>query len=334
MVGRQIRLGGLMYPIYTITAWLSPTSILIDQQWAGPDAINQSYQLFQSLYPVPADFNYMYAVTSIKDSYQLWTNLSEADLSMLDPQRTNFGQTYACVYSSYTPQYGGVIGPVIPVTNPVDPAPISTTSTGFTFVASATYIIQVVIGGQTGAATFQWLRSGQVGFQPSAPTSDQPQDLSDGVQIYWPDGQNYVSGDLFIINCRSEVSQSTPRYELWPAPTFSGYIYPYIYTKKEYDLTVAQPQLPPFIANRGEILLEMALEKCAEFPGQDAEHLNIYHDLKQAAYHGSKAERMMVDLERNDEEVGISLIDYEIYPFAPAPWMDGQWQQNHSPYLG
>jgi hypothetical protein len=77
----------------------------------------------------------------------------------------------------------------------------------------------------------------------------------------------------------------------------------------------------------------MALEKCAEYPGSDAEHPNIYHDLRQAKYHHDKVTDMLIDLERNDEEVGVSLIDYQTYPYAPAPWLDGQWQQTHAPFL-
>ncbi len=333
MIGRQIRIGGLLYPFYTIVGWLSPTQILIDQPWAGPDVAAQSYTIVQCFYPVPSDFGYFYTVVSIKDGYQLWTNITENDLALLDPQRTNFGQTYAVAFRDYTPSYGGVIGPVIPVTNPTDPAPISTTTTGYTYVANATYIVQVVIGGQVGAATFQWMRAGMSAFQPQAPTSDQPQDLADGVQIYWPDGVSFISGDLFVINCQSQVTQGTPRYELWPAPTLSGYLYPYLYIKKEYDLTAQQPALPPFIANRGEVLLEMALQKCAEYPGSDVNHPNIYYNLNQAKYHAAKVSDMLIDLERNDEEVGVTNIDYQIYPFYPAPWMDGNWQQQHAPFL-
>jgi hypothetical protein len=77
----------------------------------------------------------------------------------------------------------------------------------------------------------------------------------------------------------------------------------------------------------------MALQKCAEFPGQDAESINIYHDLRQAAYHGEKVRQMLIDLERNDEEVGVSNIDYQMYPFYSAPWSTGEWMQHHSPFL-
>ena len=333
MIGQQIRIGGLLYPFYTIVAYISPTQLLIDQPWAGPDVSGQAYTIYQIYYPVPVDFGYMYAIVSVKDGYKLWTNLTETDLAVMDPQRTTQGQTYAAVYRDYAGQYGGIVGPVIPVTSPIDPGPISTTSYGFTYPVNASYIIQVVTGGLAGTATYQWLRAGQTGFQPIATTDPGAVDLTDGVQIYWPTGVTFIAGDLFIINCQAIVTQNVPRYELWPGPTFSGYLYPYIYIAKELDLTVQQPALPPFIANRGEVLLEMGMQKCAEYPGADADHINIYHDLRQARYHEEKVREMLIDLERNDEEVGVSNIDYEMYPFAPAPWMDGGWQQRHSPWL-
>jgi hypothetical protein len=49
--------------------------------------------------------------------------------------------------------------------------------------------------------------------------------------------------------------------------------------------------------------------------------------------HETKVEQMMIDLERNDEEVGVTLIDYQSYPLPLGPWMDGGWQQHHAPYL-
>lgn len=335
MVGRQIRIGGLLFPFYTITSVLSPTSLLIDQAWAGPNVTNQAYSILQAYYPVPEDFGFFYAVVSIKDSYRLWTNLTEADLAMMDPQRTNFGQTYAVVYKDYTQIVRGAVGPVMGLsitTGHVPPSPISITQTGFAYPAPLSYLITVVGGGTSGTATFTWNR---VGLPPNfvQVTAPDPIDLEFGVQIYWPDTLVYEAGTSFLVNANPGGSIGVPRYELWPAPTFNGYLYPYIYIAKESDLTVASPQLPPFIANRGEVLLEMALEKCAEFPGADAEHRNIYYDLKQAIYHGNKVRDMLIDLERNDEEVGVRSIDYENYPFAAAPWMDGQWQQTHAPFL-
>ena len=332
MVGSQIRIGGLLFPYYTIVGWLDAAHIVIDQPWAGNDVVAQPYQILQIYYPVPADFGYWVVVVSIKDGYRLWTNVTETDLGLLDPQRTNQGQTYGIAFYDFSPSFGGIIGPVIPVAA-TGAAPISTTSTGYSYVANATYIIQVVTGGTTGTATFKWMRAGQTAFQPTVATADSAQDLSDGVQIYWPDSQTYVANDLFIINAQSLVSSGVPRYELWPAPTYSGYLYPFIYIAKEYDLTAQAPQLPPFVANRGEVLLEMALAKAATFPGTE-ENPNPYFSLALSQMHDRRATELIWDMERNDQEVAIEAITYQTYEFYPAPWVDGNWQQSHAPFLG
>jgi hypothetical protein len=333
MVGTQIRLGGLLYPYYTIQNYLSPTSILVDLPWAGPDVTAVPYQILQCYYPVPADFNYFYVVVSVKDGYRLWTNVTESDLGLLDPQRTNQGQTYATAFRDYTTNYGGTIGPVIPVAA-TGASPISTTTYGYNYIANATYIIQVTGTGVSGVATFQWMRSGQTAFVNGGVTSDQATDLQDGVQVYWPDAVTFNSGDLFVINCQSQVTSGVPRYELWPAPSFSDYLYPYIYVSKENDITASQPQLPPFVANRGEVLLEMALAACARYPGPDTDHPNPYFDLRLAQMHDTRAEGFLNEMERNDEEVGVSNITYESYPMCPAPFFDGSWQQTHAGFMG
>lgn len=339
VIGRQIRVGGLLYPYYTIVGWNSPTEILIDQPWAGADVVGQSYQILQCYFPVPEDFGYFELVVSIKDGYRIYTDLTQGELGLLDPQRTNQGQTYGIAFRDFSPQLGGIVGQVIPVSSPTDPGPISTTTSGFSYPAPATYIIQVATGGISGVATFTWLRAGQGTAQPAQLTDVNPIDLADGVQVYWPDVVTYVAGDLFIINCVALATQSVPRYELWPAPTFSGYLYPYIYFAKEYDLTASAPQLPPFVANRGEILLEMALEKCAMLPATDGEHPNPYYDLKLSQLHRAHWLDMMIDFRNNDQNVGINALGYQNLSYAgpfTGPYgvqFDGSWNQHHAPYL-
>ena len=331
MVGSQIRAGGLMYPYYTITGVISPTSLQIDVPWAGPDVSGVSYNILQCYYPAPADFGYFYMVVSIKDGYRLWLNMTESDLAFLDPQRTNQGQTYAVSFRDYTATYGGNISPVIPV-GASGAIPISTTSVGFTYVANSSYIIQVISSGISGVATFKWMRVGQPAFSSAVTTSTTPVDLMDGVQIYWPSGVTYTSGDLFIINATSSITSGVPRFELWPAPTYPQYLYPYQYIAKESDVNVNNPTFPPFVANRGEVLLEMSLLQCAMYPGT-TDKPNKYFNLDLAKVHAGRAETMIAELERNDEEVGLSNIFYQEYPFYPAPWLDAGWQQQHAPFL-
>lgn len=333
MIGRQIRVGGVLYPYYTITAWLSATSILIDQPWAGPDVTLKPYQMLQCYFTVPADFGYFLVVVSVKDGYRLWTNMTQTDLGLMDPQRVNTGQTYATAFRDYQQQLSGTVGPVIPV-SATGASPVSTTSLGFSYVADATYIIRVATTGVSGAATFSWMRSGQTGFTGPILTDIAAADLMDGVQVYWPaGGAVYTAGDLFIINARAGSVSGSVRYELWPAPTTSAYLYPYLYLAREYDLTVGQPQLPYPVAARGEVLLEMALASCARFPGPDTDHPNPYFNLTLAVQHDRRALELIYDLERNDEETGVSNVSYQEYPFYPAPWLDGHWQQSHSPFL-
>lgn len=330
MVGSQIRIFGPINPYYTITSVLSPTTLTVDSPWAGPDLVSKVYQIVKLYYTVPDDFGYFYVVTSPKDGYRLWTNITESELGLMDSQRTTMGQTYAVVFKDYTPIYGGSIGQPIPVAA-TGPGPVTASTTGYSYPANTTYIIQVLTSDVSGAATFQWMRAGQLGFTGPVVTSDQLTDLMDGVQVYWPDGITYNAGDLFIVNTIASVMTGGMRYELWPAPTFPNYLYPYMYIARESDLTVQQPSLPPPVSQRGEVLLEMALASCARFPGSDAEHENIYFNLALAGMHETRVASMMVDFERNDEEVGVTNISYESLPWAPAPWLDGSWQQRHAP---
>ena len=150
--------------------------------------------------------------------------------------------------------------------------------------------------------------------------------------VYWPDGQSYVANDLFAINCQSLIAQGVPRFELWPAPSYSGYLYPYIYFARESDMTPQNPSLPPPIANRGEVILELAMEKCALFPGQDIDHPNPYYSLQLARYHHEISETMIEDLLVNDQNIGISNITWGDWPFS-GPWDDGHWQATHAPFL-
>ena len=334
MVGQQIRLGGLLYPYYDIIAVLSPTSILIGQPWAGPDVALQPYQILKIYYEMPDDFGYFYYVISIKDAYRLWTTVTESDVAVLDPQRTQQGQTYCAVFRDYNPNFGGTIGPVIPVAA-TGTAPVSTTTFGFSYISDATYILQVTTGGAAGTAAFQWMRSGQTAFTGPIITADDgsPMDLQDGVQVYFPTDGTYTSGDLFVINAQSQILTGNPRVELWPGPTYSGYLYPYQYLCKEYDITAQQPQLPPFVANRGEVLLEMALAACARYPGPDMDHPSPYFNLNLAILHDKRCEQLLDDMQRNDEELSLSNIWYESYPLYPAPWADGSYQAHHAPFM-
>lgn len=331
MIGRQIRIAPTAYPYMTIIGWRSATEILVDQPWTGTDVTAQPYTISKAYYETPSDFGYFHVVASPRDNYQLWTSVTQTELAMCDAQRAYSGQTYAAAFRDYSTIYGGVINTVVPVAA-VGASPVSTTTTGYSYVADASYIIRVVLGGASGVATWQWMRSGQAAFTPAVLTDVNAQDLMDGVQVYWPAGVVYQAGDLFVVNARAAAVTGGPRYELWPVPTDVARIYPYIYIARESDISDAAPTLPPMVANRGEVLLEMALASCARYPGPDANTRNPYFNLALAGQHEVRAERMLADMERNDEEIGVTNVAYQQYPMAPAPWLDGSYRQTHAPF--
>jgi len=194
-----------------------------------------------------------------------------------------------------------------------------------------------------GALQFTWIRSGQAASTgPISVPNNNPISLSDGLGVTLTfQSATYITNDVFVVNANPASAggnTGTARYELWPSPALNTptapvFQYPYIYIKKEYDLTAANPTLPPLMANRGDLILEMALAACARYPGPDTDHPNPYFNLALAVQHDMRAEKMFVDAERNDEEVGVSLVTYKEYPFYPAPWLDGSWQQSHAPFI-
>ena len=344
MVGQQIRLNGLNFPYYDITAVLSTTALLIaNPGWTAPDVTNVPFTILQIYYPVPADFGYFDVIVSTKDAYRLWDTATQSDLALLDPQRAQTGQTYAAVFRDYQTVSAGVVQPTIKVVGAgADPTPVSGSVTaGYTGPVSYSYIVTISTGGTPGGALqFTWIRSGQAASTgPIAVPNNNPITLSDGlgVTISFPAG-TYVLNDVFVINAVAGSQTGTARYELWPAPslnvaTVPSYIYPYLYWRKEADLTIANPTLPPTFATRGDAILERALMSCARWPGSDADHPNPYFNLALANQHEATYENIMRDMERNDEEISVTAITYKEYPFYPAPWLDGNWQQTHAPFL-
>lgn len=327
-VGAQFRGGAIpsAFPTYTILAVLSPTSILLDAPWAGGTSTGLQYQIFQCYFPVPSDFQSFESLTNPTNSFQIWTNLTQAELDRMDPQRVTSGVVYAAAFFDYTANYQGDIQSVLQVRG-TGPAPVSATSQGYSFPNASTYTVEITTGGAVGAAVFKW-KQGSGAYTTGVPVLDSlPIDLSNGVQVYFPAGV-YVSGDVFIINCTTEPVPSVPRYELWPRPINAFYVLPFLYIKLLPALTDDQPQLPPFVAQRGDVLLEMALEKCAQFPGT-ATTPNPYYNLALSDRHRVKAEMLINELEKYDDNTGTQDITYQNLPFA-GPWADGNFLQTHA----
>lgn len=120
-----------------------------------------------------------------------------------------------------------------------------------------------------------------------------------------------------------------PRYELWPHQK-SQYVYPYLYVSRPPDLSDPGASLPRFI--RGDVLLEMALAQAARWPGPSKDAPNPYFNLNLAMAHDTRAEQMLQDLDRTDDEIWEQDVSYQslsAMPFASIPWGDARYIQSH-----
>lgn len=329
MVGCQVRLGGSAgtnYPTYTIASYLSPSTVLLDMPWAGPSQSASAYTVFQCYYPVPADFQSWYSLIDTTNNYHLWTDISQAEIDRCDPQRIQNGNAFSASFYDYTQNYIGSIAPALQVAGS-GPSPVSTTASGYSYPASSVYSLQILTGGIVGTATYQWKQDIGVYSTPQL-TNAAPVDLSNGVQVYFPVG-TYVTGDTFIIQCAADVTTGVPRYELWPRPVANPRVYPFTYIAKLPDLSDSLPTLPDFIARRGDVLLEMCLEQAAMWPGTETMR-NPYYDLALANRHNARSEMMINELEMKDDNTATADLVYTNMDWAPAPWLDGSYQQTHA----
>lgn len=338
MIGRQFRFG-IFTPIYTITAVDSPTQIVLDQPWVGQVTVSQSYLLYQAYYSTPADFREWLTLKDPQNNFKLHTNVMQPQLDFWDPQRSQ-NQTPRCV--SFLDYGGGLngsqgsVGPIIQAGGTQgDPAPVATTTFGYNYPADATYCITITTGGAPGGAlAFKWYRVSNgvsTTLSPAITVADNnPVDLSDGVQVYFPQA-TYVLNDVFITNCQQNQvqPQTSPRYEMWPHPMTQVYYYPFLYVAKIPAFDSDNQQLPPFV--RRDVILELALEKCALFPGVSADAPNPYFSLQLAQMHRQRYEVMAMELEKKDDATAIRDFVYQDQtPWAPMPFMDGSWLRDHA----
>ena len=331
LTGKQFRahsLAGANYPTYTISQVVSPTGIVLDRPWIGPSLASQSYVIFQCYFQVPPDFQSFYSVINPSGNYRLNHNITQAELDSYDPQRSQSGIAYALAYYDTSKNYEGTVKPALPV-HGTGSVPVSTTSVGYTYPQDSIYTVEITVGGVTGIAQFDWRQDGGTTAGTALISDPSPIDLSNGVQIYFPEG-TYNLGDIFVIQCQEDAVTGVPRYELWPRPVGAPFVYPYLYIGETAALTDLSPQLPSPIARRGDVLVEMALTNLAIWPGT-ADQPNPYRDLGASNIHRATAEKMIYELEKKDDDIAIKDLIYQTLPFM-GPWRDGSWLQQHAMY--
>jgi hypothetical protein len=124
------------------------------------------------------------------------------------------------------------------------------------------------------------------------------------------------------------VTPPRPQVEFWPHMK-SQYSFPYLYVARATDLADSGAHLPFYI--RGDVLLEMALAEAARWPGSSRDKPSQYYSLSLAIMHERRAERMIMEMERNDDEVSEQDVQYATsLPFGPMPWVDATWMQSHA----
>jgi len=149
------------------------------------------------------------------------------------------------------------------------------------------------------------------------------------------DAQRANSGQAYLVSARDYAIPSgqtipVPRYEIWPHLK-SAYVLPYLYTARPTDLPDTGSTLPRRV--RGDLLLEMALAECALWPGPSSDKKNPYFDVRLAKIHEDKAEFMINELERQDDEVWLQNVSYSYFsqlPWSPGPFGDASWIQKHA----
>lgn len=322
MVGRQFRIGNAT-PIYTIKDVTSTTTLELDAPWGSTTVTGVTYEIYQCFFTPPNDFHAFICVWDPSYNWQLFTNYSQQELNAWDAQRANSGQAYLVAGRDYSSSSVGTVSAVVQSIGTGDDPVSGGTYTG---AQDAVFTIQCTTGGVSGTAEFKWKKD-EGTWTLGVVTSNLAQDLQEGVTVYWPDVLVYVVGDVWVIRVSAANAVGLPRYELWPHNK-ANYVYPFLYEARATDLQDTGAVLPRYI--RGDVLLEMALAEAAEWPGAGADRVNPYFNLNLADRKMVQAEKMMLELERQDDETYMSNAFYQPVSFPYAPFPDAKWVQSHA----
>jgi hypothetical protein len=103
LIGRQFRCG-ISYPIYTISNVDNGAQTLtLDAVWGGPSITGGSYLIYNAYMTVPSDFHAFISAWDPAFNWQLWTDVTQAELNQWDSQRANSGTAWVFSFRDYDP---------------------------------------------------------------------------------------------------------------------------------------------------------------------------------------------------------------------------------------
>jgi hypothetical protein len=314
-VGRQLRAGGNDTPILTITGLIDSTHVYLDQSWPSASVAAVTYEIYQAYATMPDDFDSFITVVDLQRNFQLdhWNHTAD-ELDRIDPKRSYGGNiAYWMVLRDYAPDRQGTVTSVVQARGTGNRP---TAGGSYTGPSDATFTVEM-----TSASVFKWKKdNGTYTTGVAIDSVGDAQDLQDGVQVAFPSTVSYTSGDVFVVRAIAAYSPGTPRYEPWPHIK-ADEARPYLYLAKLPDLTDANAVLPRYL--RGDVLVEFALAQWAMWPGtSDKPNPAFSKGLGLAAMHTTRAENMLVDLEREDQARETTDLVYDSWTQLPV-WDSG-----------
>lgn len=313
--GRQIRAGNP--PLYTVRKVFSTTLLQMDLPWGSASLSSSGYEIYQCLFTAPADFFSFISILNPTAGFQMGWGVEARELDQKDPQRKSAGLPYLVASADYAQDYQGVVNQVLQAHG----SGSSPSSTGdYTGVNDAVFVVEITGSGDSGVATFQWKKdSGTITTGVLSDTA--PVDLQDGVQLVFPSGSAYVSGDVFVVRCDAKASPGLPRFEIWPHCRNAAAV-PFLYECRVPDLS--ETGFPPRYIT-GNVILEGALAKCARWPGRGENEVNPYFQIALATAHENGFAGKLTKLQDQDDQVyPADVTYYSSKPFSPqfsAEWL-------------
>ncbi len=89
-VGRQF-MASRTSPVYTISAYVSPTELTLDEAFGNTTNATATYQILDAFAYMPADFKQFISVVDPVNAWQLRYWFQQEELNNIDPQRTSSG---------------------------------------------------------------------------------------------------------------------------------------------------------------------------------------------------------------------------------------------------